>query len=52
MWIVIETTNPLDDRYRRGDKTQCQYLTDMLEAVKAAAVKPDVVFISIEKEEN
>tara|TARA_R110000751_G_scaffold37980_1_gene91548 strand:+ start:46 stop:189 length:144 start_codon:yes stop_codon:yes gene_type:complete len=47
VWIVIE--NPGDQKIK---EVSCQYLTDMLEAVKAAAVKPDVVFISIEKEEN
>lgn len=47
MWTVIE--NPGDQTVK---EVACQYLTDMLEAVKAAAVKPDVVFISIEKEEN
>ena len=47
MWIVIE--NPGDQKIK---EVSCQYLTDMLEAVKAAAVKPDVMFISIQKEED
>ena len=45
MWTV-QTDRPRD---RRGTGVECQYLTDMLDAVKAAASQPGVTTIVIEK---